>query len=51
MVCRKTGKSNGEQQILIDVPIKKKIQDDEIRDEMKEVKTFLQEIVIKLEKK
>ncbi|HVN49460.1 MAG TPA: MerR family transcriptional regulator [Bacteroidota bacterium] len=42
---------NGEQLMLIDVPIKKKIQDDEIRDEMVEVKTFLQELVVKLEKK
>jgi DNA-binding transcriptional MerR regulator len=41
---------NGEQLVLLDVPVKKKIQDDEIREEMTEVKTFLQELIVKLKK-
>jgi len=41
---------NGEQLELLNVPQKKKIQDDEIKGELVEVKEFLQEILEKLEK-
>jgi DNA-binding transcriptional MerR regulator len=40
----------GEQLELLNVPQKKKIQDDEIKKEMVEVKEFLEEILTKLEK-
>ncbi len=39
-----------EQLELLNVPQKKKIQDEEIRGEMKEVKEFLEEVLVKLEK-
>ena len=41
---------NGEQLELLNVPQKKKIQDEEIKGELVEVKEFLQEILEKLEK-
>jgi DNA-binding transcriptional MerR regulator len=41
---------NGEQLELLNVPQKKKIQDEEIKSELVEVKEFLQEILVKLEK-
>jgi hypothetical protein len=41
---------NGEQLELLSVPQRKKIQDEEIKKEMVEVKEFLEEILIKLEK-
>jgi DNA-binding transcriptional MerR regulator len=40
---------SGEQLELITVPQKKKIQDDEIRKEMEEVKDFLEEVLVRLE--
>ena len=40
----------GEQLELINVPQKKKIQDEEIKKEMIEVKEFLEDILMKLEK-
>jgi transcription initiation factor IIE alpha subunit len=40
----------GEQLELISVPQKKKIQDEEIKKEMVEVKELLEDILIKLEK-
>lgn len=41
----------GEQLELLSVPLKKKIQDEEIKADMKEVKEFMEEILVKLEKK
>jgi DNA-binding transcriptional MerR regulator len=41
----------GAQLELLSVPSKKKIQDDEIKKDMFEVKEFLEEILVKLEKK
>ena len=41
---------NGEQLELLNVPQRKKIQDEEIKKEMVEVKEFLEEILVKLEK-
>jgi DNA-binding transcriptional MerR regulator len=41
---------NGEQLELLNVPQKKKIQDEEIKGELVEVKEFLQEILEKLDK-
>jgi DNA-binding transcriptional MerR regulator len=41
---------NGEQLELLNVPQKKKIQDEEIKSELVEVKEFLQEMLEKLEK-
>jgi len=38
----------GEQLILLNVPPKKRIQDEEIRAEMIEVKTFLEEMLVKM---
>ena len=40
----------GEQLELINVPQRKKIQDEEIKKEMIEVKEFLEDILVKLEK-
>ena len=40
---------NGEQLELLNVPQRKKIQDEEIKKEMVEVKEFLEEILVKLE--
>ena len=41
---------SGEQLELLSVPQKKKIQDEEIKKEMLEVKEFLEEMLVKLEK-
>jgi DNA-binding transcriptional MerR regulator len=41
----------GEQLELLSFPLKKKIQDEEIKADMKEVKEFMEEILLKLEKK
>ena len=41
---------NGEQLELLSVPQRKKIQDEEIKKELIEVKEFLEEILIKIEK-
>jgi DNA-binding transcriptional MerR regulator len=41
---------NGEQLELLNIPQKKKIQDEEIKSDLVEVKEFLQEILEKLEK-
>jgi DNA-binding transcriptional MerR regulator len=41
---------NGEQLELLNVPQKKKIQDEEIKSELVEVREFLQEVLEKLEK-
>ena len=41
----------GEQLELLSFPLKKKIQDEEIKADMKEVKEFMEEILMKLEKK
>ena len=41
---------NGEQLELLNVPQKKRIQDEEIKKEMVEVREFLEEILVKLEK-
>jgi len=38
----------GEQLILLNVPPKKRIQDEDIRAEMLEVKTFLEEMLVKM---
>jgi DNA-binding transcriptional MerR regulator len=43
--------NTGEQLELLSVPLKKKIQDEEIKADMKEVKEFMEEILVKLEKK
>jgi hypothetical protein len=41
---------SGEQLELLNIPQKKKIQDEEIRKEMSEVKEFLEGVLVKLEK-
>lgn len=41
---------SGEQLELLSVPARKKIQDEDIKTEMKEVKEFLEDLLIKLEK-
>ncbi len=41
---------SGEQLELLSVPSKKKIQDEEIKTDMREVKEFLEDLLVKLEK-
>ncbi len=41
---------SGEQLELLSVPAKKKIQDEELKTEIKEVKDFLEDLLVKLEK-